>query len=208
LADKNIEVEPMFNAGEVDPEKRILRSWDDREIPYDLLVSVPTNMGSEVIERSDLGDELSYVPTDRHTLQSKVADNVFVIGDATDLPSSKAGSVAHFQGGILEHNLLAAINGKPLAPDFDGHANCFVETGFGKAILIDFNYDVEPLPGRFPMPRLGPLRLLKETRMNHWGKLAFRWVYWNQLLAGKEIPLVHAQMSLKGKELPAALQAA
>ncbi|MDH3224510.1 MAG: NAD(P)/FAD-dependent oxidoreductase, partial [Gemmatimonadota bacterium] len=208
LADKDIKVEASFNAGAVDAEKRILRSWDEREIPYDLLVSVPTNMGSEVIERSDLGDELSFVPTDRHTLQSKVADNVFVIGDATDLPSSKAGSVAHFQGSILEHNLLAAIQGKPLAPDFDGHANCFVETGFGKAILIDFNYDVEPLPGRFPMPRVGPLRLLEESRLNHWGKLAFRWIYWNQLLAGKEIPLVHAQMSLKGKELPAALTAA
>ena len=208
LADKNIKVEASFNAGAVDSEQRILRSWDDREVPYDLLVSVPTNMGSEVIERSDLGDELAFVPTDRHTLQSKAADNIFVIGDATDLPSSKAGSVAHFQGSILEHNLLAAMQGRPLAPDFDGHANCFVETGFGKAILIDFNYDVEPLPGRFPMAHLGPLRLLEESRMNHWGKLAFRWVYWNQLLAGKEIPLVHAQMSLKGKELPAALRAA
>lgn len=208
LEDKGIEVETVFNAGSVDSEKRILKSWDEREIPYDLLVTVPTNMGSEVIERSNMGDELMFVPTDRHTLQAEAADNIFVIGDATDLPSSKAGSVAHFQGGIVEHNLLNAIEGKELVPEFDGHANCFVETGFGKAILIDFNYDVEPLPGRFPLARLGPMTLLDESRVNHWGKLAFRWIYWNQLLAGREIPLVESQMSMKGKENPAAVQAA
>jgi sulfide:quinone oxidoreductase len=208
LADKRIQVETVFNAGSVDSEKRILKSWDEREVEYDLLVTVPTNMGAEVIDRSDLGDELGFVPTDRNTLQAQVAPNVFVIGDATDLPSSKAGSVAHFEGEILEHNLLAAIAGRELAPDFDGHANCFVETGFGKAILIDFNYDVEPLPGRFPLAKVGPMKLLEESRMNHWGKLAFRWIYWNQLLAGREIPLVHAQLSMKGKEEAAATQAA
>jgi sulfide:quinone oxidoreductase len=208
LADKEIQVETVFNAGSVDSERKIISSWDERELPYDLLVTVPTNMGAEVIDRSDLGDELGFIPTDRNTLQAQVAPNVFVIGDATDLPSSKAGSVAHFQGEILEHNLLAAIAGKELAPDFDGHANCFVETGFGKAILIDFNYDVEPLPGRFPLAKVGPMKLLEESRMNHWGKLAFRWVYWNQLLAGREIPLVQAQLSMIGKDNPAVVQAA
>ena len=208
LADKGIQVEPVFNAGSVDSEKRILSSWDERELEYDLLVTVPTNMGAEVIERSDLGDELGFIPTDKNTLQAEAAPNVFVIGDATDLPSSKAGSVAHFQGGILEENLLAAITGKELKPDFDGHANCFVETGFGKALLIDFNYDVEPLPGRFPLAKVGPMKLLEESRMNHWGKLAFKWIYWNQLLAGRELPLVHSQLSMKGKENPMAVSAA
>ena len=202
LEEKGISVETLFNAGAVDGEKRVLSSWDEREIPYDLLVTVPTNMGSEAIERSDMGDELAFVPTDRNTLQAKVAPNVFVIGDATDLPSSKAGSVAHFQGSVLEKNLLSAIAGRDLAPEFDGHANCFVETGFGKALLIDFNYDVEPLPGRFPLARLGPLKLLEESHMNHWGKLAFRWIYWNQLLSGREIPFVDSQMSMSGKIAP------
>ena len=208
LDEKGIQVETLFNAGSVDPEKRILSSWDEREVPYDLLVSIPTNMGAEVVERSDMGDELGFIPTDRNTLQAEVAKNIFVIGDATNLPSSKAGSVAHFQGEILEQNLLNAIAGKELCPDFDGHANCFVETGFGKAILIDFNYDVEPLPGRFPLAKVGPMKLLEESRMNHWGKLAFRWIYWNQLLAGREIPLVHAQLSMKGKDKSAVPQAA
>ncbi len=199
LEKKNIKVEPNFSAGSVDGEKGILRSWDEREVPYDLLVSIPTHMGSETIERSGLGDELSFIPTDKGTLQAEGFENVFVIGDATDLPSSKAGSVAHFQGEVLEENLLRAIQGRPLLDEFDGHANCFIETGFGKAVLIDFNYDVEPLPGMYPVPGIGPLSLLGESEMNHWGKMAFRWIYWNMLLKGAEIPGVESRMSMAGK---------
>ena len=204
LERKGIQVEPMFNAGEVDGEKRLLKSWDDREIPYELLVSIPTHMGSAAIERSGMGDDLSFVPTHPRTLQSKEYPSVFIIGDATDLPSSKAGSVAHFQAEVLEENLLRAIDGRPLEEGFDGHANCFIETGFGKAVLIDFNYDTEPLPGSFPLPVVGPMKLLAESRINHWGKMAFRWIYWNQLLAGRELPLVDARMSMRGKREEAA----
>ena len=199
MAEKGIEVVPNWNTGEVDGEKRLLSTWDGREMDYDLLVTIPTNMGADVIERSDMGDEGNWVATDRHTLQSQIAENIFVIGDATDLPSSKAGSVAHFQGEVLEENLIRAIEGRELLPEFDGHANCFVETGHGKAVLIDFNYETEPLPGRFPLPGVGPLTLLEESEMNHWGKLAFKWVYWNLLLKGEEIPLAEARMSMAGK---------
>lgn len=199
LERKGIHVETLFNAGEVDGENRILSSWDGREVPYDLLVSIPTHMGSEAMQRSDMGDELGFVPTDPHTLQAKQWDNVFVLGDATDLPSSKAGSVAHFQGGVVEENLLRAMDRQPPVPRFDGHANCFIETGFGKAVLIDFNYETEPLPGRFPLPGVGPMRLLEESEVNHWGKMAFRWIYWNQLLAGRELPFVDSTMSPLGK---------
>jgi sulfide:quinone oxidoreductase len=199
MAEKNIQVVPNWNTGEVDGEKRVLSTWDGREMNYDLLVTIPTNMGSDLIERSEIGDEGNWVPTDRHTLQSQVAENIFVIGDATDLPSSKAGSVAHFEGEVLEENLLRAIEGRELLPEFDGHANCFVETGFGKAVLIDFNYETEPLPGRFPLPAVGPLTLLEESEMNHWGKLAFKWMYWNLLLKGEELPLGEARMSMAGK---------
>lgn len=199
LEKKGVKVETEFAASEVDGERRILSSWDGRELLYDLLVSIPTNMGSEAIERSGMGDELAFIPTDRNTLRSEGWKNIFVLGDATNLPSSKAGSVAHFQGEILEKNILRAIDGRRLCADFDGHANCFVETGFDRAVLIDFNYDVEPLPGRFPLPGVGPLSLLKESEANHWGKMAFRWVYWNQLLAGKELPFVDSQMTMLGK---------
>ncbi len=199
LEEKNIGLEPLFSTGSVDGEKQVIRSWDDREIGYDLLVTIPTHMGSETIENSDMGDELGFIPTHPNTLQSKGWENVFVLGDATDLPSSKAGSVAHFQGEVLENNLLRIIDGRELTEEFDGHANCFIETGFGKAALIDFNYDVEPLPGRFPVPGIGPLRLLQESEMNHWGKMAFRWIYWNMLLKGAEIPGIQSRMSMDGK---------
>lgn len=200
LKEKNIKIVPDFNIMTVDGENKTLTDYEGRELNYDLLVITPTNMGSDVMERSGFGDELNYVPTDRATLQSKVKDNIFAIGDATNIPTSKAGSVAHFEGDILLENILRYINGKPLKEGFDGHANCFVETGHGKAILIDFNYSHEPVPGTFPFPGVGPLNLLEESRMNHWGKMAFKWIYWNLLITGHHIPFVSSEMQMAGKE--------
>jgi sulfide:quinone oxidoreductase len=195
---KNIHLTSEFATGSVDGDAKKLISWDGNEIDYDVLVTVPTNMGSSVIARSEMGDELNFVPTEKHTLKAKDHDNIFVIGDATNLPSSKAGSVAHFQADILTENFLRAIDGLPLLEDFDGHANCFIESGFGKGLLIDFNYDVEPLPGKFPLPGVGPFSLLEESKINHYGKMMFRWVYWHLLLRGAELP-IEAQMNLFGK---------
>ncbi len=198
LDQKNINLIAEFNTGSVDSAANKLVSFDGREVEYDLLVTIPTNMGDASIERSGLGDELNYVPTHKHTLRSKAHENIFVIGDATDLPSSKAGSVAHFQADVLTENILLAIEGLPLQEGFDGHANCFIESGFGKGLLIDFNYDVEPLPGKYPLPGIGPFSLLQETKANHWGKMMFRWMYWNLLLRGSELP-IEAQMNMAGK---------
>lgn len=199
LERKHIELVPDFSTGSIDNETQELVSWDDRREKFDLLVTIPLHMGDECIERSGMGDDLSFVPTDKFSLRARDYENVFVIGDATDVPASKAGSVAHFEAEILEENLLNAIAGKEMTAKFDGHANCYVESGFGKAILIDFNYDVEPLPGKFPVAGIGPFSLLKETKLNHMGKLAFRWVYWNMLLRGREIPTVGTHMSMAGK---------
>ena len=199
LAGRGITLETEFSAGEVDGARRILSSYDGREIPFDLLVTIPTHRGSEAIARSGLGNELDFVPTGRHTLLAEGLENVFVIGDATDLPSSKAGSVAHFQSEVLTENVLRAIAGQPLEAGFDGHANCFIETGHGRAALIDFNYDVEPLPGRYPLPAVGPLTLLGESETNHWGKLAFRSVYWNLLLRGADLSAIGPRMERAGK---------
>lgn len=198
LGQKGVILEPDFNIGEVDTTNNKIISWDDRELDYDLLVTVPTNMGSEAIERSGMGDELHFVPTDNHTLQSEDWENVWVIGDAADVPTSKAGSVAHFMLDVLVENLLRQIEGLEPLPKFDGHANCFIESGFEKGILIDFNYEVEPLPGKFPLPGFGPFSLLQESPINHWGKMTFRWVYWNVLLKGGELPF-ESQMTMAGK---------
>ena len=199
LKEKGIHMESDFAIEHVDNDKKEIVDYEDRRIPFDLLVSVPTNMGDEVIERSGLGDDLNFIPTDHNTLQSKAHKNIFVIGDATDVPASKAGSVAHFQAETLTDNILLYIDGYQLKKEFDGHANCFIETGNNKALLIDFNYKTEPVHGKFPFAKIGPLKLLKESVFNHWGKLAFRWIYWNMLLKGISIPFVSRNMSFKGK---------
>ncbi len=198
LDEKNINVITDFYIERIDNDKQTLVSYDEQEVPFDLLTIVPVNMGDELIARSGLGDDMNYVPVDKHTLQSKSHDNIFVIGDAADIPTSKAGSVAHFAGEVVLENLLNAIEGRPLTASFDGHANCYIETGYGKGALIDFNYDTEPLPGTYPLPGIGPFGLLKNTRINHYGKILFRWIYWHILLKGRELP-VESEMSMAGK---------
>ncbi|MEO6606037.1 MAG: FAD/NAD(P)-binding oxidoreductase [Aeromicrobium sp.] len=198
LEDRKILVEPDFLVEHIDAKTKTLVSYDEREIPFDLLVTVPLNMGADFVARSGLGDELNYVPVDKHTLQSTAFENIFAVGDSSDIPTSKAGSVAHFSVEVFVNNFLQLIDGNPMTGSFDGHANCFIESGEGKGLLIDFNYDTEPLTGTYPLPVVGPLALLKEARRNHLGKLAFRWIYWHVLLPGRPLPLP-ARMSMVGK---------
>ncbi|MFZ2784145.1 MAG: FAD/NAD(P)-binding oxidoreductase [Sediminibacterium sp.] len=200
LHEKDIHIESDFAIAEVDNENKKIIDYGGRAISFDLLVTIPTNKGDELMARSGLGDDLNYVPTNKATLQSQQYPNIFVLGDASNIPASKAGSVAHFEAEILTENILRFMNGEPLKEEFDGHANCFIETGNGKALLIDFNYTHEPVEGAFPFPGIGPLRLLKESRINHMGKLAFRWIYWNMLLKGTHIPFVSATMQESGKK--------
>jgi sulfide:quinone oxidoreductase len=195
LVDRKIHLQPDFVIEHIDPEKKTLVSMDEREIPFDLLVTVPLNMGADFIARSGMGDELNYVPVDKGTFLSKTYANVFALGDASDIPASKAGSVAHFSVDLFAENFVDYVEGRPMKQIFDGHANCFIESGHGKGLLIDFNYTTEPLFGKFP---IGPLPLLKESRLNHLGKLAFRWIYWNMLLKGRKIP-ISSLMSMAGK---------
>lgn len=187
LTDKGIDLVTEFVAERIDQENNKLVCFDGREVPYDLLVTTPTNMGDAAVRRSGLGDDLDYIPTHKHTLQSLQHPDIFVIGDATNLPASKAGSVAHFESETLVDNILLHIEGKPLKEEFDGHSNCFIESGNGKALLVDFSYDHEPHEGGFPF-RFGPLPMLKESRLNHLGKLAFRHVYWHLLLKARPLP--------------------
>ena len=199
LAERNIKLEGDFVVDRIDGETKTLVSMDEREVPFDLLVTVPLNMGADFVARSGLGDELNYVPVDKGTLQSKAYPNIFALGDASDIPASKAGSVAHFAVEIFTDNFLQLVAGEPMTHRFDGHANCFVESGHGKGLLIDFNYDTEPLPGRYPVPGIGPFALLEESRTNHLGKLGFRYAYWHLLLKGRPLP-VPTLMSMAGKQ--------
>ena len=198
LSEKNIKLIPDFYVESVDNENNIIRSYDGKEVAFDCLTIVPVNMGDEVIARSGLGDDLNFVPTDKHTLRSVAFENIFVLGDASNIPASKAGSVAHFSSEALIGNILEAINEKPMTHSFDGHANCYIETGFGKASLIDFNYVTEPLPGKYPVPLIGPFSLLGNSCINHLGKLAFKTMYWEFLLKDRKLP-VSDNMSMAGK---------
>ena len=199
LKEKNIKVIPDFYLERVDNENKKIVSYDEQEIDFDVLVMVPVNMGADMIEASGIGDDMNFVLTNKYTLQSDQFENIFVLGDAANIPTSKAGSVAHFASEILFDNLMSAIEGRPLLAKFDGHANCYIETGYGKGALIDFNYDTEPLPGTFPLPGIGPFGLLKNTKINHYGKVLFRWIYWHVLLKGKEMP-IEADMTMAGKK--------
>jgi sulfide:quinone oxidoreductase len=199
LDEKGVELVTEFNTGTVDGAEGRLVSYDGREVPFDLAVVIPLHGGAEYVGRSiGLGDELDFVPTDEHTLQARAKPNIFVIGDAANVPASKAGSVTHFEGEVLVENVARFLAGEALDASYDGHANCFVETGFNKALLIDFNYEQEPVSGHFPTA-VG-LPLMRESRLNHLGKLMFQWFYWHVLLPGREVPGIGSAMPTAGKE--------
>ena len=198
LEEKNIQVVPEFLVERVDLDDKKIVSYDEQEVPYDLLVTVPVHMGADFVQRSGMGDETNHITVDKYNFLSPDHDNIFVLGDASNIPTSKAGSVAHFSVEVFTENFLRHIDGLEMKAKFDGHSNCYIESGFGKGFLIDFNYEVEPLPGKYPLPGIGPFSLLQESEMNHWGKMMFRWMYWHMLLKGKEMPIT-AHMTMAGK---------
>ncbi len=195
---KNIKVTPFFDIAQVNANEKNIESHKGDKVDYDLLVAIPPNMGDQMLIDSGIGDPVGFVPTDNHTLKAENADRIFVVGDTTNVPTSKAGSVAHYMAYTLVENLIREADGREALPKFDGHATCFLASGFEKAILLDFSYDVEPLPGKFPFPGMGPFSLLQESLSNHWGKMMFRWVYWNLMMKGLDLPL-EPQMNIAGK---------
>ena len=198
LVKKGINIVTDFYIEKIDNDRKVLISYDAKEVPFDLLVIVPLNKGDDMIERSGLGDDLNFVPVNKQTLQHEIFKNIFAIGDAAAIPTSKAGSVAHFAAEVLFENILSAISGEALKSKFDGHSNCYIETGYGKATLVDFNYETEPLSGTYPLAWFGPFKLLSISRINHWGKLFFRWIYWYILLKARQMPVTN-HMSMTGK---------
>lgn len=203
LAERGIEVVTDFQIESIDNDRGELVSYDGRRVPFDLLATVPPNHGSKVAADCGLADEAGFIEVDKHTLQAVADPHVWCVGDATNVPTSKAGSVAHFEMDALIPNLVAAVQGRPLTHSFDGHANCFIESGRGEALLLDFNYDQEPLPGRFPIYGIPALRLLGPSYLNHASKMGFEFVYWNMLLPGRPLPF-SADMKMDGKIVPEA----
>jgi sulfide:quinone oxidoreductase len=195
---KNIKVTPYFDLGKVNGSEKTIESHKGEKVGYDLLVAIPPNFGDKAITDSEMGDPMGFMQVDQYTLKAQNQDRVYVLGDATNVPTSKAGSVAHYMSYTVVENLVREIDGHEALPSFDGHATCFLASGFEKAILLDFNYEVEPLPGKFPFPGMGPFSLLQDTFGNYWGKMMFKWVYWNLMMKGLDLPL-EAQMNIAGK---------
>ncbi|MFH1122960.1 MAG: FAD/NAD(P)-binding oxidoreductase [Pseudomonadota bacterium] len=195
---KNVLFTANFDLARVNPEEKTIESYKGDKVPYDLLVSIPPNFGAKFLGDSGMADPMCYVDTNQYTLKAKNYDNVYVVGDATNVPTSKAGAVAHYESDTVVENLVREIEGQAPKPTFDGHATCFICSGYERALLIDFNYDTEPLSGKFPFPGLGPFDLLGESSFNYYGKMMFKWIYWNMMLKGLELPL-EPQFTMAGK---------
>ena len=120
--EKNIKVTPNYQIAQVDVANKVIKSFGDQVVDYDLLVAIPPNFGAQIIIDSGMGDPMGYVDTDHHTLKAKNYDYVYVVGDATNVPTSKAGAVAHYEADTIVDNLVREIDGQPPWPDYDGHA--------------------------------------------------------------------------------------
>ncbi|MET1124874.1 MAG: FAD/NAD(P)-binding oxidoreductase [Archaeoglobaceae archaeon] len=163
--ERGINYKTFFNPVEVDAKRKVVVTLEGEEEPYDLLIAIPPHKGSQVIIDSNLGDGDGWVPTDRYTLKVEGFDNVYAVGDATNLPVSKAGSVAHFEAEVVAENIAAEIKGLPPTARYNGKAMCFIETGFSEATYMWFDYDTPP-------------RLVKPNKFIHWMKLAYNRMYW------------------------------
>jgi len=159
-----ITYETLFNMKEVDGKNKVLNSEEGSSTKYDLLVAIPAHKGMEVIEKNGLGQN-GWIPTNRTRLNMEGHDNVFVLGDTTNLPISKAGSTAHFEAETLGENIAAIVKVGSAVRDYDGKVFCFIEAGKDRATYAMFNYTTPPDP-KAP------------TRAVHWFKVAYNKLYW------------------------------
>jgi sulfide:quinone oxidoreductase len=175
MARRGIELHTFFNVESIDSERKVVGSLEGEEFPYDLLVLVPPHKGSQLVIDSGLAPASGWLPTDRHSLQVGGRANVYAIGDATDLPLSKAGSTAHFEAPVVAERIIAAVEGRDVhatAGHYTGQVMCFFEIGDGKGTLLRFDYDHPPRP---PKP----------NRMWHLGKIVFNKTYWHTVPRGR-----------------------
>ena len=175
LEEKGIELHTFFNVETIDPERRVVESLEGEELAYDLLILVPPHRGAQLVVDSGLAPPAGWLPTDHHTLEVKGQDRMFAIGDATDLPLSKAGSTAHFEAPIVVERIVAAVEGREpdaVAGNYTGKVMCFFEVGDGKGTLLQFDYDHPPRP---PKP----------NRLWHLGKVVFNKTYWHTVPKGR-----------------------
>jgi sulfide:quinone oxidoreductase len=164
MEERDIEVETFFNAESVDPGAATITSMEGTELGYDLLVTIPPHAGIDLLEEAGLGDD-GWVDVDKHTLEAEAAENVYALGDTADTGVPNAGSVAHYQAGVVGQRLASEIRGRPATATYDGKTLCFIETGMDAASFVEFDYEHPPSPAP-PSEKL------------HWSKLAYNESYW------------------------------
>lgn len=162
---RGIAYETFFNLEKVDPKRKVAITMDGEEHPFDVLISVPAHRGAQVVLDSGIGDEMGFIHTDRHTLKMVGSDNIYVIGDATNLPISKAGSTAHYQSEPLVHNLVSRLKGLPETAVYNGKVACFLENSLRDASFITFDYEHPP-------------KLASTSELLHWFKAVYGEIYW------------------------------
>lgn len=168
FTERNIQIETFFLMDSVDTKKKELISLDGRSLPFDLLVAIPPHKGADIIENSSFGDHDNWLPTDRNKLNLVDHDSIFVIGDATNLPISKAGSTAHFEAEVLAENLIDKVHGGEGNKQYNGKVFCFIETGLNKATYISFDYENPPKP-------------VTPSKMVHFAKAGYNNMHWVNL---------------------------
>ena len=175
MTKRHIELHTFFNVETIDPARKVVASLEGEEFPYDLLILVPPHRGAQVLIDSGLAPRSGWLPTDKHTLQVGGRPNVFAVGDATDLPLSKAGSTAHFEAPVVAERIIAAVDGRQVRAkegNYTGRVMCFFEVGDGKGTLLQFDYENPPHP---PKP----------NRVWHLGKIVFNKTYWQTVPRGR-----------------------
>lgn len=170
---RNININLFFNVDVVDPKKRKITSLEGEELEYDLAILIPPHSGSDVVINSGIGDKSGWIPTNRYTLNMEGHDEVYVIGDATNLPISKAGSVADFEAEVIVKRLVDQLKGYEPTTVYDGKVMCFVLTGIGEGTILVFNYNEPPRP-------------VNPGFLSYWLKLIYNKLYWN-LTAGSAL---------------------
>jgi len=163
MEERGIDVRTFTNPQAVDPEAQVIETMEGAEIDYDLLVTIPPHTGVDLIPEAGLGDE--WVDVDKHTLEATRAEDVYAIGDAADTGVPKAGSVAHYQAGVVGKRIASAVRGRPATARYDGKTLCFIETGMDEASFVEFDYENPPAPAP-PSTAL------------HWSKLGYNESYW------------------------------
>ncbi|WP_158855213.1 NAD(P)/FAD-dependent oxidoreductase [Halorhabdus sp. CUG00001] len=163
LASRDINLETFFNADRVDPDAQVLETMEGNELDYDLLVAIPPHTSSDLVSEGGLGD--TWIDVDRATLEAEQAEDVYAIGDVADVPTSKAGSVAHYEAGVVADRIASRVRGQTPTSVYDGKTVCFIETGMDEATFVEFGYGDEPA-------------MREPSKPVHWAKLGYNESYW------------------------------